>query len=181
LRIKPFITNNNNNIILLKMKQLFLFIMLFALQSNGLAQTIPPSHARAKAKLGARVEARRAAFLSERLKLTPEEAQVFFPLFNEYTAKLKAIREQSKPEKRIEDLNDAEAEKAVAAQFDAETRIIDLKKEYYQKFKKVLSPKRIVLLHEAQRDFRGELLDELRNRPKPQMRKPRFAPNDENR
>jgi hypothetical protein len=157
------------------MKQLLLFLMLIALKFNGLSQTLPPSHPRAKAKLGARVEARRAAFLSERLQLTPEEAQVFFPLFNEYMAKLKLIREQAKTEKQAEDLNDAEAEKAIAAQFDVETRIIDLKKEYYQKFKKVLSAKRIALLYEAQRKFKEELLNDVYRGE--QMQKPRFAPN----
>ncbi|MEY4937181.1 MAG: hypothetical protein RIS64_3540 [Bacteroidota bacterium] len=160
------------------MKQLLLFLMLFALQFNGLSQTVPPN-LRAKAKLGKRLEARRAAFLSERLQLTPEEAQVFFPLFNEYMAKIKGIREQLKTDKPAEDLNDVEAEKAIAAQFDVETRIIDLKKEYYQKFKKVLSAKRIALLYEAQREFKGELLNELQNRQGGLMRKPLFAPNRE--
>jgi hypothetical protein len=159
------------------MKQLLLFFMLFALKFNGLSQTVPP-HLRAPKKIGARVEARRAAFLSERLQLTPAEAQVFFPLFNEYIAKLKVIREQSKIEKPVEDLNDAEAEKAIAAQFDVETRIIDLKKEYYQKFKKVLSAKRIALLYEAQQEFKGELLKELQNRRGVQPRKPRFGFNE---
>jgi hypothetical protein len=160
------------------MKQLLLFLMLFALQFNGLSQTVPPN-LRAKAKLGKRLEARRAAFLSERLQLTPEEAQVFFPLFNEYMAKIKGIREQLKTDKPAEDLNDVEAEKAIAAQFDVETRIIDLKKEYYQKFKKVLSAKRIALLYEAQREFKGELLNELQNRQGGLMRNPLFAPNRE--
>jgi hypothetical protein len=163
------------------MKQLFLFLILFALKFNGLSQTLPPPHLRPKAKIGARVEARRAAFLSERLQLTPEEAQVFFPLFNEYVAKLKIIREQLNTGKRVEDLNDADAEKAIAAQFDVETRIIDLRKEYYQKFKKVLSAKRIALLYKAEREFKGELLNELQTRRDKQMRKPRFAPIDEDR
>jgi hypothetical protein len=151
------------------MKQLFLFLMLFALKFNLLSQTLPPSQARAK--VGARVEARRAAFLSQRLQLTPEEAQVFFPLFNEYFSKLKVIRQQLHTEKRVEDLNDVEAEKAIATQFDVETRVIDLKKDYYQKFKKVLSAKRVALLYKAERDFKGELLNELQNRQGGQMRK----------
>ena len=107
------------------MKQLFLFLIFIVLQYSGLSQPVPP----ARAKIGSRVEARRAAFLSERLQLTPEEAQVFFPLFNEYMGKLKTIRQQAMPEKRIEDLNEAEAEKAIATQFDVETRLTELKKE----------------------------------------------------
>jgi replicative superfamily II helicase len=159
------------------MKQLFLFFILIASQYNGLSQVVPPASAREK--MNDRVEVRRAAFLSHRLQLTPEEAQVFFPLFNEYVAKTKLIRQQAKSEKKIEDFNDAEAEKAIAAQFDVESRIIDLKKEYYQKFKKVLSSKRIALLYKTEREFKGELLNELQNRRGGQMRKPRFAPNED--
>jgi hypothetical protein len=159
------------------MKQLFLFLMFITLQYSGLSQPAPAT----RAKMGSRVEARRAAFLSERLQLTPEEAQVFFPLFNEYMGKLKTIRQQAIPEKRLEDLSDAEAEKALAAQFDVESRIMDLKKEYYQKWKKVLSPKRIALLHQAEREFKGELLNELQNRRNGKMRKLHMNPNKDDR
>jgi hypothetical protein len=159
------------------MKQLFLFLIFIVLQYSGLSQPAPPM----RAKMGNRVEARRAAFLSERLQLTPDEAQVFFPLFNEYMGKLKTIRQQAIPEKRLEDLSDAEAEKALAAQFDVESRIIDLKKEYYQKWKKVLSPKRIALLHQAEREFKGELLNELQNRQNGKMRKLHMNPNKDDR
>jgi hypothetical protein len=151
--------------------------MFIALQYSGLSQSTPPT----RTKMGSRVEARRAAFLSERLQLTPDEAQVFFPLFNEYMGKLKTIRQQAIPEKRLEDLNDAEAEKAIATQFDVESRIIDLKKEYYQKWKKVLSPKRIALLHQAEREFKGELLNELQNRQNGKMRKLHMNPNKNDR
>jgi hypothetical protein len=161
------------------MKNIFLFLAIISLQYNGLSQSTPP--ASMHAKIRDRVEVRRAAFLSQRLQLTPEEAQVFFPLFNEYVAKMKLIRQQAKPEKKIEDFNEADAEKAIAAQFDVDTRIIDLKKEYYQKFKKILSAKRIALLYKTEREFKGELLHELQNRRGGQMRKPRFAPKDEDR
>ena len=159
------------------MKQLLLFSILIALKFNVLSQNAP-TNVRNKSNLEARMKVRKIAFLSERLQLTPEEAQVFFPLFNEYTAKIQVIREQGKIEKQVKDLTEAEAEKATAAQFDVEARLLDLKKEYYQKFKKVLSAKRLALLYEAQREFKEALLNgSFQNRQSGQLRQPRFAPN----
>jgi hypothetical protein len=142
------------------MKQVILILTLLGLSCGAWAQQGRPD----ASKIQERVEAKRAAFLSTRLKLTPEEAQIFFPLFNEYTAKVKTIREQAKPSKAVEDMNDAEAEKMVTAQMDVGMRLLDLKKDYYQKFKKVIGAKRVAMLFKAEREFKGELLNELQSR-----------------
>ena len=56
---------------------------------------------------------------------------------------------------------DSDAEKVIMGQFDKESRALDLRKEYYQKFKKVISVKKIAKLYKAEQDFKGEMLKQL--------------------
>ena len=80
---------------------------------------------------------------------------------NQYTEKLQQIRNSVKPEQSLDDMSDADTEKLIMAQMDKESRELDLRKEYYQKLKKVISVKKIAKLYKAERDFRGELLKQL--------------------
>ena len=108
-----------------------------------------------------RVEAQRVGFITQRLNLTPEESQAFWPVYNQYTEKLQQIRNSVKLEQPLDDMSDADTEKLIMAQMDKESRELDLRKEYYQKLKKVISVKKIAKLYKAERDFRGELLKQL--------------------
>lgn len=108
-----------------------------------------------------RVEAQKVAFLTQRLNLTAEEAQQFWPVFNEFTDKLQKIRTSNKPDKPFDEQSDADVEKTIAAEFDKEARELDLKKEYFGKLRKVISVKKIAKLYKAERDFRGELVKQL--------------------
>lgn len=113
-------------------------------------------------RLHDKMQAQRIAFITQRLDLSPEESQQFWPIYNQYTEKLKQIRLE-KPEKPMIDMTEAEAEKAILGDFDKEARELELKKEYYQKLKKVISVKKISRLYIAERDFRTELLKRLKD------------------
>jgi hypothetical protein len=110
-----------------------------------------------------RVQAQRIAFITQRLNLTSEEAQQFWPIYNEYAGKLQQIRANSKPDKPIDDLSDADAEKLILSELDKESRELDLRKEYFSKLKKAISPRKIAKLYKAERDFRSELVKQLQD------------------
>ena len=131
------------------MKKLFFLILCTTFTISTFAQN--------KNKL----EAQRVAFITQRLNLTPEEAQQFWPIFNQYTEKLQQIRTSAKPEKTVDDMSEADAEKVILGEFDKDARELDLKKEYYQKLKKANSVKQIARLYKAERDFRSFLLEKI--------------------
>ncbi len=114
-------------------------------------------------KIEEKVKIQRIAFLTQRLSLTEAEAQQFWPIYNEFTDKMQQIRKQPKPEKPFDEQTDADVEKMIVAQFDRESREIDLKKEYFVKLKKVISVKKIAKLYKAEKDFRGELVKQLQD------------------
>lgn len=111
-----------------------------------------------------RVQALRIAFFTEKLQLTPEESQNFWPLYNEYQDKEKAIRESHRSEKSLELMSDAEAEKLIENHFAMEEQLLNLKRDYYQRLKSVLPVRKLAVLSRIERQFKERLLEEWRNR-----------------
>lgn len=111
-----------------------------------------------------RIESLRIAFFTEKLQLTPEESQNFWPLYNEYQDKEKGIRKTYQNETSLELMSDAEAEKLIENHFILEEKLLELKKEYYGKLRKVLPVRKLALLSRIERQFKERLLEEWRLR-----------------
>lgn len=111
-----------------------------------------------------RVEAMRVAFIAKKLDLTVEESQQFWPVYNEYEAARKSIKKEQKRRRPNQDMSEAEAEAFVMQSLETEQKLLDLKKSYFQKFKKVVSVKKIARLQQVEREFRKELLERVRQR-----------------
>ncbi len=133
-----------------------LFLVLF-LSGSFLAIAQPPKDRPG----GKHIEALRIAYITEKLQLTAQEAQVFWPVYNEYQAKIKEARKQSRLDEINENSSDADIEKAATAYFDAETRVIALQKEYFAQLKKVLPLKKVAKLYKIEHEFRGRLLEHI--------------------
>jgi hypothetical protein len=109
-----------------------------------------------------RISSLRVAFITQRLQLSPEESQQFWPVYNQFTEKLQQIKSSVKPQKSLDDMSDADTEKMIFSQLDSEQRELDLRKEYYQKLRKVISVKKIARLFRAEQDFKAELVNRIK-------------------
>ncbi len=105
-----------------------------------------------------RVESFRTAYITQQLNLTPEEAQRFWPIYNQFTDAMKANRQQYKPKKELADMSDAEAEQLINSMFEQEQKAIALKKDYFQKLKSAIPVKKIAKLHRIEQEFKAEIL-----------------------
>jgi hypothetical protein len=115
-----------------------------------------------------RIEAQHIAFITQRLNLTPAEAKVFWPVYDEFDAKRKVIRKSllgvdgpNRPD--IDNLTEKEAEQLLDNQLVEAQKLLDLRKEYHNKFKSVLPAVKVLKLYDAERDFQKMLLDRLRH------------------
>jgi hypothetical protein len=135
-----------------------LAIGLFLLSLSLNAQDAPPPPPDDR-RGGERVKALRAAFITQELDLTEKEAQSFWPVFNEYQEKMKAINDgtQKQLKKGMDNLSDAELDKLLIQQLDNEEKLLALKRAYLQKFKAVLPIRKVARLHEAEKKFRMEV------------------------
>ncbi len=106
--------------------------------------------------------AKRAAFITERVKLTPEEAQVFWPLCNELQEKKfelnKPLRENwKKLRDSKKEMTSEEYLKIIDMNADIKLKEAQLDKEYLEKFKKVLSPEKIFKYQRAEEEFMRQM------------------------
>jgi hypothetical protein len=113
------------------------------------------------------IESQKIAFITEELALTPQEAQVFWPVYNEFDAKRKTLRDSFhanavKADKTIDELSDKEAAELADNQIIESQKLLDLRKEYHSKFKSVLPIKKVLKLYEAERGLQKELLGQIR-------------------
>lgn len=118
-----------------------------------------------------KLEALKVAYLTKELNLSPEEAQQFWPLYNELEDRTRAIR-KNRRENRLDtkanhaSLTDAELSAAVDRELAFEQQELDLKKEYNERFKKILPMIKVAKLHTAEQGFRKELLHKAKDRTK---------------
>lgn len=117
-----------------------------------------------------RIESLKIAFLSEKLELTPEESQSFWPLYNELQTKMKALRPEHAKKREVKDMTDAEAEAFLLKNFEMEEQRIALKREYFQKLKEVIAIRKIARIQPAERQFKRRLLERVKGRRKEMRR-----------
>jgi hypothetical protein len=123
------------------------------------------------------IMSQKIAFITQELQLTTDEAQKFWPIYNEYNAKkddfTKVKREAEKNARLtgMDKLNDKQAEDLINGELQYEQQLLDLKKEYKDKFKPVIGVKKIVQLYLAEKKFNKFLLKELKGSGKATDRK----------
>ena len=114
------------------------------------------------------MKAKKIAYLSGALNLKPAEAEVFWPIYNEFDEgmmtfhkeKIKAQMKQRREEKQGSEME----------QFKTEQDVLDHRMAYYEKFKKVLSPSQILKLYEAEMRFRMEVVKDFGEREREHRR-----------
>ncbi len=110
-----------------------------------------------------KIEALRVAFITQKLNLTADESQKFWPVYNDYQDKLKASRQEFR---RLSNTftTDKEAQDYLDAELLLKQREYNLYKEYYEKIKKTIPIKKVAQLREAEEDFKKELLKQLQGK-----------------
>ena len=107
-----------------------------------------------------KIKAAHAAYITERLSLTPEEAEKFWPVYREYAQKRQDLRQQFRDAKKK-----GENEKNL---LDLDLKIkqqeLDLEKDYSGRFQKVITPQKVMNLRQAEGDFRRLLLRQIQQR-----------------
>lgn len=113
------------------------------------------------------IKAQKIAFISSQLSLTSKEAEVFWPVYNDYEAAIEDVRNQRrkihKVLRDIDALSDDEAYANTQKLFELDAKEGDIRKEYLAKFAKVLNKKKAALVFAAEVRFHKELLKKIKN------------------
>ena len=161
-------------IIRLMMKNV-VFILLFLSGLSGLIQ------AQGQERMGEQIEAFKIAFFTQKLNLTSQEAEVFWPVYNDYLDNneysselddLRRKRNQLQQEVKREILSsDNQKLEALSDQFIAlKKEENNISEKYHQKFKQVLPIRKVIMLYKAEQEFKQELLKEIQRRRQERMK-----------
>lgn len=114
------------------------------------------------------IKAQKTAFLTQRLDLSPAEAEKFWPLYNQFDKELDANRKEMRADhkamKKDTELTEAEASAAIDKEMAGRQKELDIRKKYAADFKKTIGAVKTLKLGKAERDFRKELIKRFRDR-----------------
>lgn len=113
------------------------------------------------------IQALKVAFITDKLALSPEEAEKFWPLYNEAGDAIHALHKKMHDEFDFEEkdaleFSDAEAEAFLEKKMAMDQEVLDIKKQLIDDLKDVISPQKIIIMEGAEHEFRKELLNKLR-------------------
>lgn len=104
------------------------------------------------------------AFFTEKADLTEDEANAFFPLYNELQQKKRELNRETRRimrEAAGPETSEEQSLKAIDAQAEANIKIAELEKDYLQKFKKVLPATKILKVQNAEEQFNSQILKDI--------------------
>jgi Spy/CpxP family protein refolding chaperone len=140
------------------------FCMAWLPAGNLHAQEAPQEDAAAKQE---KIKSLELLYISKELDLTPEEAQKFWPVYNKYSKEVnELIAERRKKAKELKNVprTDKVAEEAMDKELGYEKKMLDIRTRYKQEFMKVLPARKVSNLYRAEREFRGMMIRQLKER-----------------
>jgi hypothetical protein len=155
----------------------FIFIILLLISGkHAFAQDeIEPVQRDPKAM--EKIQALRTAYISEKLNLTPEQAEKFWPVYREFTQERAKLRKEFKEAQRSIDPNkpDPKADQdLINLGLDIKQKELDLEKDYSGRLLKVINAQQVMNLRKAEQGFRELIINQLQQRRNMQQRKENF-------
>lgn len=118
-------------------------------------------------EMRAKFEAQKISYITQQLEISPEEAQVFWPLYNELKKKKDVLNGKHRKlfralRNETDSLTPQELSKISDELAELKVTKAQLELEYHYKFKKVISPQQVVRLYQAEKHFQNMLLRQLK-------------------
>lgn len=112
------------------------------------------------------IHSERIAFFTDKMSLTPDEARLFWPVYNELSTKReKVFDERRKLGENFRTNRESLSEKEIEALSDKfielQVQEAKLSEEYHRKFKAVLPAEKVMVFYQAENEFRNYLLRRL--------------------
>lgn len=123
------------------------------------------------------IRAQKVAHLTTWMKLTPEEAEKFWPVYNQMDEELQAAKKERRQNQKqyrdsFKEMSEAELEKLLDQEFVGRQAELDIRKKYHTKFKDLIGVHKTARLYKSEREFNTQLVKGVRakalgDRPRP--------------
>jgi len=147
------------------MKKILVILFMLA-ATSGVAQNNKQENAKAK------LDAARIGLITDRLNLSPEQAQTFWPLYNEYAEQRRVIQREYRQSRQGVDLNNLNEDQQKAflkARMEEKQRQLNLENKYSEKMLGVINARQMMALRKAEDDFRKMILNRIEQRQRQQL------------
>jgi hypothetical protein len=111
------------------------------------------------------IESFKVAFLTQKMDLTPAEAKIFWPIYNDFQKEQNALRKlrmqnviSFRKVDEIDNLSDAQVQTLITNELDYKQQSLNVEKKYYTKLKTSLPIKVVGKYYRSQEAFKKELL-----------------------
>jgi len=146
------------------MKKIIFVLGFFLICFQGFSQPTDGKNENFK-----KYQSMKVSYMTEKLSLTPEEAQAFWPIYNEFDKKRFEIHEKAHDLektmlKNFDTLSEKDFEKYNKKMVNQGFVEANLWKEYNDKLLKILSAKKVVMIGNVEKDFRFKMLREYRGK-----------------
>jgi len=135
-----------------------MFVLLSAIGVSSAQQ--PPSDDPAE-----KIKAIQIQYLAKKLDLTAEEAQKFWPVYNNYTHEVEQLIAERRQKKEQERLSTDNADDAARRNMDKELkyekRMLDIRSRYSTEFQRVLPGRKAGMVFKSEREFRTIMINHL--------------------
>lgn len=143
-------------------------VLSFVIVGLSFSQGPGPNHKPSKAE-HEKIEQLKRAYFSEELDLSKEDSIAFWPVYDDYTKRLRDLHHEIKSKykcKEDTDLSEAEYKKLVEEIIVLEKKEVNLKAEFMLKVGALIGYEKSLKLPCLEHEFRKKLLHELRERKK---------------
>ena len=154
---------------------LLLLVIAFGTAAQQQDDNDPPQQADPKAQ--EKINSLRIAYLTDKLGLTPEQAEKFWPIYREFAERRKEIRSELRQAAKGIDKNNPDPKKQqelVDLSLKVKQRVLDLEKDYSGRLLKVVTAEQMLRLPNAEAEFRAYLNDLIQQRRLNQQRRENF-------
>jgi hypothetical protein len=129
----------------MKKKILVVLLACSAIVSQGQDQRLQRENRLTEIK---KIQAMEMAFITKELNLSPDEAQKFWPVFNQYRNELKSVA----------------VEKKMGDHLEKQQKTLDIRKKYRDDFSKVMNQERANKVFGAEEEFKSLVRREFQKR-----------------
>ena len=137
------------------MKRLSIILILFFFSFGAFAQN------REAMK---KIESARIALITERLGLSPAQAEKFWPVYREYNMERREIRQEFRTTRQgvdMKNLTEEQSKQLVQKSMEVKQKELNLEKEYANRLTDVISTQQLFKLKNAEKDFQQMLLQRI--------------------
>lgn len=101
-----------------------------------------------------KLESAKVAFITQRLDLSPEQAEKFWPAYNQHSKEKRSLMRQiDRLVENGEGMSNEQANQVIAKRFELQQQILDLEKTFLKNIVKIISPVQAIKLDDVNKDF----------------------------